>query len=74
MFVYNANYNILILGTDSNLESHSIEISKAFSSIPHYNVYEEIEKRKTKFWYKRKFVLCFIKNRIKRINKKKFFI
>lgn len=43
-----------MLGTDSNLESHSIEISKAFSSIPHYNVYEEIEKRKTKFWFKNK--------------------
>lgn len=45
MFVYNANYNILMLGTDSNLESHSIEINKAFSSISHYNVYEEIEKK-----------------------------
>ena len=27
MFAYNADYNILMLGTDSNLESHSIEIS-----------------------------------------------
>lgn len=27
MFAYNEDYNILMLGTDSNLESHSIEIS-----------------------------------------------
>lgn len=31
-----------------------------------YNYIEEIEKRKTKLWYKRKFALCMIKNRIKR--------
>ena len=29
MFAYNAHYNILMLGTDSNLESHSIEIGEA---------------------------------------------
>ena len=37
-----------------------------------YNYIEEIEKRKTKLWYKRKFVLCFIKNRIKILKLKKW--
>lgn len=59
--------------TEENEEEQSLLHS--YSSIGYltsYNYVEEIEKRKTKFWYKRKFVLYFIKNRIKILKSKKW--
>ena len=59
--------------TEENEEEQSLLHSySSIGYLTNYNYIEEIEKRKTKFWYKRKFVLCFIKNRIKILKSKKF--
>lgn len=59
--------------TEENEEEQSLLHSySSIGYLTNYNYIEEIEKRKTKFWHKRKFVLCFIKNRIKILKSKKF--
>lgn len=59
--------------TEENEEEQSLLHSySSIGYLTNYNHIEEIEKRKTKFWHKRKFVLCFIKNRIKILKPKKF--
>lgn len=59
--------------TEENEEEQSLlHFYSSIGYLTSYNYVEEIEKRKTKFWYKRKFVLCFIKNRIKILKSKKW--
>lgn len=53
-------------------QKQNIAFSFLFADIPHYDVYEELEKRKCKFIYQRKFALCIIKNRIKILKLKKW--
>ena len=53
--------------TEENEEEQSLlHFYSSIGDLTNYNYVEEIEKRKAKVWYKRKFALCMIKNRIKR--------
>ena len=59
--------------TEENEEEQSILHFYSFTNdLTNYNHAEEIEKRKVKVWYKRKFALYMIKNRIKILKSKKF--
>lgn len=53
-------------------QKQNIAFSFLFVDIPHYDVYEELEKRKCKFIYQRKFALCILKQKIKHLKPHKW--
>lgn len=53
-------------------QKQNIAFSFLFADIPHYDVYEELEKRKCKFIYQRKFALCILKQKLKRFTPHKW--
>lgn len=58
---------------EENEEEQSLlHFYSSIGDLTNYNYVEEIEKRKAKVWYKRKFALYMIKNRIKILKSKKW--
>ena len=67
--------DVNIIYPSNIIENRKPNIQTCFiADIPCFDVFEEIEKRKSKVIYKRKFCLCFMKQKIKRLKAKKMAI
>lgn len=67
--------DVNIIYPSNIIENRKPDVYKCFiADIPRCDVFEELEKRKSKVIYKRKFCLCFMKQQIKRLKAKKMAI